>query len=277
MCGRRKPIKYIASTATIKRAEEQISAIFGRALQLFPPHGLNIRDRFFISEKGTKFLEDDPPGRLYLGLCCPGRGPLTPIVRIWSRLLQTAYENRESTKADRFWTLTGYFNSVRELSGARALYRQDMPQQLDRAFGHRFRRALFKGNALELSSRINSTNLPSILDILNRRYPEEDAVDTLFTTSMFGTGVDIPRIGLMVVNGQPKTTSAYIQASGRVGRNNGALVVVFYRATRPRDLSHYEFFGGYHRQLHKFVSPLQYIHSRLVCSIEPLDQWRYRS
>jgi hypothetical protein len=73
---------------------------------------------------------------------------------------------------------------------------------------------------------------------------------------MFGTGVDISRAGLMVVHGQPKTTSTYIQSTGRVGRKRGALVVVFYRATRPRDLSHYEIFCGYHRSLHKFVEPV---------------------
>jgi hypothetical protein len=78
----------------------------------------------------------------------------------------------------------------------------------------------------------------------------------LFTTSMFGTGVDIARIGLMIVNGQPKTTSAYIQSTGRVGRRRGALVVTFLRASKPRDLNHYELFCGYHRQLHRFVEPV---------------------
>jgi hypothetical protein len=99
-----------------------------------------------------------------------------------------------------------------------------------------------------------STELPTILDLLNNPYPE--AQDALFTTSMFGTGVDIPRLGLMVVNGQPKTTSSYIQATGRVGRNTGALIVTFLRASRPRDLNHYEFFCGYHCQLHRFVEPV---------------------
>jgi hypothetical protein len=73
---------------------------------------------------------------------------------------------------------------------------------------------------------------------------------------MFGTGVDISRIALMVVNGQPKTTSSYIQSTGRVGRTSGALVVTFFRASKPRDLSHYEFFTGYHRQLHRYVEPI---------------------
>jgi len=251
--GRNYPAKYIASTATIRRAAEQIRAVFLRGLQQFPPHGLTADERFFITEREIHALDDMPPGRLYLGVCAPGRGPHTPIVRIWGRLLQTVWQCRKHPGVDLFWTLTGYFNAVRELAGARALYRQDIPQMVD-AISASNPRSLSDERSHELSSRTPSTDLPSILHILNREYPE--APDALFTTSMFGTGVDIPRIGLMVVNGQPKTTSAYIQSTGRVGRSKGALVVTFYRATRPRDLSHYEFFAGYHRQLHRFVEPI---------------------
>ncbi len=81
------------------------------------------------------------------------------------------------------------------------------------------------------------------------------ALDAIFATSMFGTGVDVDRLGLMVVHGQPKTTASYIQATGRVGRQTG-LVVVFFRASRPRDLDHYEFFTGYHRALYRYVEPV---------------------
>jgi hypothetical protein len=251
--GREYPAKYVASTATIRRATEQVQAIFVRGLQQFPPHGLISDDKFFIREKEIHALDDDPPGRLYLGICAPGRGPLTPIIRMCAKLLQTVWQHRTHSDVDMFWTLTGYFNAVRELAGARALYRQDIPQRVKWISGGDLRR-LDDERGLELSSRTSSTDLPSILDILNNHYPE--APDALFTTSMFGTGVDIPRIGLMVVNGQPKTTSAYIQSTGRVGRSKGALVVTFFRATRPRDLSHYEFFIGYHRQLHRFVEPI---------------------
>lgn len=55
------------------------------------------------------------------------------------------------------------------------------------------------------------------------------------------------------MNGQPKTTATYIQATGRVGRKNTALVITFYRSTRPRDISHYEFFAGYHLALYRYV------------------------
>ncbi|MBT5171190.1 MAG: hypothetical protein HOL90_02815, partial [Candidatus Nitrosopelagicus sp.] len=106
-------------------------------------------------------------------------------------------------------------------------------------------------NSFELSGRTASQNLPSILELLNK--DGEGAADALFTTSMFGTGVDVPRLGLMLVNGQPKTTSSYIQSTGRVGRKKGGLVVTFFRTSKPRDLSHYEFFNRNHVQLHRTV------------------------
>ncbi len=251
--GRNHLAKYIASTATIRGAEEHVRALFLRRLILFPPHGITSDDRFFIRDREIHALDDDPPGRLYVGICAPGRGPHTPIRNIFARLLQNTWELSKNHDVDAFWTLTGYFNAVRELAGARALYRQDIPERVNEISAGNPRK-LSDERVLELSSRTPATDLPAILDILNRSYPA--APDALFTTSMFGTGVDIPRIGLMVVNGQPKTTSAYIQSTGRVGRKRGALVVTFLRASRPRDLSHYEFFVGYHRQLYRFVEPV---------------------
>jgi len=249
-------VKYIASTATIKRGADQVKALFARDLQIFPPIGTDVDDRFFIKEKKRHPLSDVEPGRLYVGIMAPGKGALTPIVRIWSRLAQSGYENRGNPDIDRFWTVTGYFNAVRELAGARALYRQDIPDWIRNIAGDQAR-DLPELNVFELSGRTPSNDLPSILDILGRSYPS--AADGLFTTSMFGTGVDISRIGIMIVNGQPKTTYSYIQSTGRVGRSKGGLVPVFHRASRPRDLSHYEYFMRNHLQLHRTVeSPTVY-------------------
>ena len=250
------PIKYVASTATIKRGDDQVKSLFSRKLQVFPPNGTDVDNRFFIREREDHPLNDEDPGRLYFGVMAPGKGALTPIVRIWSRLAQSAFENKTNPEIDRFWTLTGYFNAVRELAGTRSLYRQDIPDWLSHLSPSSYR-LLPEENSFELSGRTPSDTLPSILDVMNQSYP--NAADALFTTSMFGTGVDISRIGLMLVNGQPKTTSSYIQSTGRVGRKKGALVVVFHRATRPRDLSHYEYFIRHHRQLHRTVeSPTVY-------------------
>ncbi len=253
--GRRA--KYIASTATVREAADQVQAVFERELKTFPPPGLLASDSFFVRFPDVHVLDDRAAGRVYAGLCAPGRGPLTPVLRIWARLLQTAFRYRAEPRIDSFWTLTGYFNAIRELAGARALYRQDIPERvdllarLDAAVGVG-PRPLAEERSQELSGRMESTQLPLVLDILN----EQLGQDALFTTSMFGTGVDVPRLGLMVVNGQPKTTSSYIQATGRVGRRTGAIVATFLRATRPRDLNHYEFFSGYHLQIHRFVEPV---------------------
>jgi len=259
-------IKYIASTATIKRGSDQVKSIFSRELQIFPPNGVDIDDRFFITTKKSEdhALYDNEAGRLYLGVMAPSKGALTPVIRIWSNLAQTAKDNENDPEIDRFWTLVGYFNAVRELGGATALYRQDIPQRIQLISRERGRNRRDLDDRLkeELSGRTNSDELPSILDKVGNRFSihsPHNAVDALFTTSMFGTGVDVPRLGLMLVNGQPKTTSAYIQSTGRVGREKGGLVVVFFRATRPRDLSHYEYFINHHIQLARNVeSPTVY-------------------
>jgi hypothetical protein len=241
--------KYIASSATIRAADTQVAAVFDREMRLFPPTALDAEDRFFAKSSESHPMDESRPGRLYVGVAAPGRGAQTPLIRIWSALLQGSILSVPAP--DQFWTLVGYFNAVRELAGARALYRQDIPERMRHTAGSNAR-DLDEGT--ELSSRANSLQLPALLESLANAAP--NAPDAVFATSMFGTGVDIDRLGLMVVNGQPKTTSAYIQATGRVGRQIGGLVVAFYRASRPRDLDHYEYFSGYHRALYRYVEPV---------------------
>ncbi len=250
--------KYIASTATVRRAEPQVKALFNRSLAQFPPPALSSDDRLFAVTQEAHPLDTTRSGRLYVGICAPGKGAQTPIVRIWSSLLQRAEELRVSgqpdDRLDPFWTLVGYFNALRELAGALSLYRQDIPEWLKHRTSSR--RGLDEYHRVELSSRSKSTELPNLLKKLETSRPSASTPDAVFATSMFGTGVDVDRLSLMVVHGQPKTTSAYIQATGRVGRQTSGLVVTFFRATRPRDLDHYEFFTGYHRALYRYVEPV---------------------
>jgi len=267
--GKRIGPKYIASTATVRQAATQVRALFNRELAQFPPSAVNASDRFFALDSDEHPLDSELPGRLYVAICAPGKGAQTPIVRMWSGLMQTAFKRRavaDINELDRYWTLVGYFNAIRELAGALALYRQDITEWIKwmrkREGGlvgqdgnpDDQMRQLTEENRIELSSRVSSTELPSRLEVVGKRMPS--AVDAVFSTSMFGTGVDIDRLGLMVVHGQPKTTAAYIQATGRVGRQGGGLVVTFFRAGRPRDLDHYEFFTGYHRALYRYVEPI---------------------
>jgi len=247
--------KYVASSATIRHAASQVSAIFDRKLFVFPPPGISIDDNFFSSTEEAHPLDSQSPGRLYVGVCAPGHGPHTPTIRIWTALLKKAYELRlsygsDNIEADQFWTIIGYFNAIRELAAALGLYRADMRERLRQINGQVRPLEVY----LELSSRMESAEIPITLKQLSS-FPDNN-VDAVFSTSMFGTGVDVDRLGLMVVHGQPKTTANYIQATGRVGRKLGGLVVTFLRAPRPRDLDHYEFFVGYHRCLSKYVEPI---------------------
>ena len=253
--------KYVAASATVSSPEELEDAterLYLREARMFPPASGD--DRMFMwSSVDTPF--DDRPGALYVGVLSPGRGPLTPVIRIWTALLHAVRTARGQCGdcsrckfLDYYHTLVGYFNAVKELAYAVGMYEQDMRQRLDlldaRA-GIRTPRSL---GHIELSRRTDSFILPQVLEELSGE--NCTAPDAVFSTSMFGTGVDIPRLSMMVVHGQPKETSQYVQATGRVGRSRGALVVTFYRATKPRDLSHYEFFTGYHSRISEHVEPV---------------------
>ncbi|MCE7875548.1 helicase, partial [bacterium CPR1] len=255
LCSRLARPKYIASTATVREAREQVQALFARSLTQFPAPGLSASDSFFALVRPGDPRQEAGSGRLYLGFLAPAKGALTPIVRLWAILLQsTAWlENMgvETDSLDPYWTTVGYFNAVRELAGVTGLLRQDVPQWRNH-LEPREREEI--DEPVELSSRMDSQRLPASLARLERPYP--DAERAVLATSMFGTGVDVPRLSLMIVHGQPKTTSAYIQATGRVGRAAPGLIVTAFRASRPRDLDHYEFFTGYHGQLYRGVEPV---------------------
>lgn len=253
------PPKVIASTATIRRATAQVSALFQRKLQIFPPQGLDAADSWFGKEVKT----DDAPGRLYVGIYAPGKSVKTALVRVYAALLSRAetLRDQDAAAADAYMTLVGYFNSLRELGGALRLVEDDIPGRIrvlkKRDPGTWSSRNLFERE--ELTSNKRAEQVPEILAKLERAFtdgkpePGHYPVDTVLASNMISVGVDIDRLGLMVVNGQPKTTAEYIQATSRVGRQQPGLVVTVYNWTRPRDISHFERFRSYHHMLYRFV------------------------
>lgn len=241
--------KVIASTATIRRASDQTRDLFNREVRQFPPPGVDARDSFFAKAQPL----DKHAGRLYLGVQAPGRSGKTIQLRIMAALLQAVYTmDAPSDIKDPYFTVVGYYNSLRELGGAVRLVEDDVTERIKQLARRESRQPREIAPAEELTSRRDSAEIPGLLDLMSR--PMDDgAIDVLLATNMISVGVDVDRLSLMVVVGQPKTTAEYIQATSRVGRTYPGLVVTMYVASRPRDRSHYERFTAYHAAIYSQV------------------------
>lgn len=247
--------KAVVFTESIKNAAEQTKCLYGRKVTAqFPPNGFEIGDSFYIREVP---VEQDP-FRRYVGVCAPGQSVKTALLRVYSIILQSAYnlslDDEYKDVIDPYYTLVGYYNSIRELGGAVRLLQDDIPdriQRIKKKYG--MSRQRFLNHKVEITSRMSSYDIPKKLSQLETPYTDGNCLDTAIATNMIAVGMDVDRLGLMVVTGQPKQNSEYIQATSRIGRSYPGLVVTLYNPYRPRDLSHYENFTGYHAQLYRFV------------------------
>ena len=242
--------KVVASTATIRRYQDQIGALFDRSSRQFPPPGLIAGDSFFAAENRDK------PGRLYVGVCAPGKSLKTAAIRLMASVMHSAELERlvgSPDDVDPYWTVVNYFNSLRELGGAIRLIDDDVDRRLrylGRASGVVPRRP---ERRVELTSRIPAKEISRRLKEMEETLATGKALDVLLATNMISVGVDIQRFGLMMVTGQPKTSAEYIQATSRVGRQPPGLIAILYNWSRPRDLSHYERFRTYHSMMYRHV------------------------
>jgi len=262
--GRPARPKVIASTATIRRAEHQAYSLFCRRLAVFPPQVIDAGDSFFAVERPL----DETPGRLYLGVCGMGQRFKSVATRVYQAVLASAqllYE-QHGADADPWMTTVGYFNSLRELGGMRRMIDDEVANRLRRTERRKLaNRYLNEQDVVELTSRVTSSDIPEVLDRLGIAFSgtkpakgETWPLAIALATNMISVGVDVPRLGLMICSGQPKTTSEYIQATSRVGRHEKGpgLVITLYNWARPRDLSHYETFEHYHQTYYRQVEAL---------------------
>lgn len=256
--------KIIASSATISRAKEQINSLYGRGtknVNIFPAQCLSAGDSFFAYEEKNS---DIAPGRIYVGVFASALpSHATAQVRVLSALLQSVKSIPvvDEKERDPYWTALTYFNSIRELGHAATLIRADITEYLNSIY---IRKKItgserrFINVDRELTSRINGSQITDILEELLREYPKDKyPIDVCLATNMISVGVDIPRLGLMTVIGQPKTTSEYIQATSRVGRSKKGPGIIFtiYNCSKPRDRSHFEHFQEYHSKIYSKVEP----------------------
>ena len=253
-------VKYIAATATILRADEQIAALYGRDASIFPPTGLSVEDSFFSKE------DTENIGRTYLGVMNSGLyKATTTLVQASAAGLQMVMQLQEQLKdhdcldtiLDSYWTQVIYHNSRQELGKTTTLLRDDVDTRIKILQSNRDSQRVIK-SIRELSANLKGAEVGQALDAVGKEYGAEEAIDVLPCTNMLSVGVDIPRLGQMIVKGQPKSTSEYIQATSRVGRDSKrppGIVITLYSSTRPRDRSHYETFRSYHQALYRNVEP----------------------
>jgi len=256
--------KIVASTATIRSAEEQVMALYARTkTKLFPSPGLELGDSYFgtYSRDSEGRLER---GKLYLGIHANNyNSVLTTQIRTYSAALFLPHKFESDDKKDPWWTLLAFYNSIRELGGAKTLFDSDIRSRLKflfnrEGFDPKNRRKLL--NVDELTSRLSQTEIKSMMDRLSESYSQKNPVafDACLASNIIEVGVDIDRLSLMSVVGQPKNTSTYIQVTGRVGRRwkeRPGLILMIYSPSKSRDLSHYEHFHSYHRRLYENVEP----------------------
>ena len=253
--------KVVASTATVRRAKDQVRALFDRETAIFPPPGPERRNSFFAEA----VLPSVKPARLYVGLASPGRGPKLIFLRVLTTLLSAARAAADAgDAADAYETGLCYFNALRELGGARRIVEDEVRARLgnygtarrriapvDAPFADRRLREV-----LELTSRVTTDKVAQAKEALSKPCSEpKDGVDVALATNMISVGLDIGRLGLMLVQGQPKTAAEYIQATSRVGRQEDrpGLVLVLLNAHKPRDRLHLESFRHFHEGFYRAV------------------------
>ena len=272
--------KVIASTATVRRAQTQIQALFNRSqVQVFPPPGPDRHDSFFAE---TVPATNQDPGRLYVGVAAQGRSAKVVLLRTYLALLSAAqYQweqweqvNKKPRKknpdddppknpADPYMTLMGYFNALRELGGSRRIVEDEVVSRLKNYQDRQrvgealsfFHNRKIADNPEELTSRVDTNKIAETKRKLSLLFTDKERVDVALATNMISVGLDIVRLGLMVILGQPKTAAEYIQSSSRVGRDKDrpGLVVTLMNIHRPRDRSHYERFQYWHQTFYRAV------------------------
>lgn len=257
--------KIIASTATVKNVDKQIQGLYGREARVFPQYATNSDDTFF-----SKVIEESK--RKYIGILPTGKTTVVTNLQLLASLLYARLEiwkkSTDKREADNFWTILSYFKSLKEIgrfsnkinSELKRIVEQIQVRLLDNNYPSNLNHYYLAQRSLELTSRIPNEKIKKNLDKLDTQFTgdikKRKAIDLVLATNMISVGLDVGRLGVMVMNGMPPNTAEYIQASSRVARKNEGLVFTLYDPFNSRDLSYYEDFVQFHKTFYKQVEPL---------------------
>ena len=246
--------KIITSTATVKNVHKQVEALYGRNVSIFPPYGIDSSDSFF-----SKTAEDSK--RRYVGIMPTGKTSTMTQLRLLAALLFARTEISNIEERDNFWTILSYYNSLKDVGKMSNKINSELKPELEQ-----FYQRMLKGRSRyiwhrELTSRIQSSRVKENLDALangiGKNADEKNrALDLALATNMISVGLDIGRLGVMVINGMPRNIAEYIQSSSRVARKNEGVVFTLLNPDSSRDLSVFEHFIPFHQTYYKHVEPL---------------------
>ncbi|GAB4451621.1 MAG: helicase-related protein [Bacteroidia bacterium] len=257
--------KIIASTATVKNVDQQILGLYGREARVFPLYATNSDDTFF-----SKVIDESK--RKYIGILPTGKTSVITNLQLLASLLFARLEiwkkSSEKADADSFWTLLSYFKSLKEIgrfsnkinSELKPIIKQLQVRYLidDYNSANNYNKLSYRN--IELTSRIPNEKIKKNLDKLDIQFngdlKDHKAYDLVLATNMISVGLDVGRLGVMIMNGMPPNTAEYIQASSRVARKNEGVVFTLYDPFNSRDLSFYEDFVQFHKTFYKQVEPL---------------------
>jgi hypothetical protein len=259
--------KYIASTATIRMADQQVQRLYGRDVAVFPPPGLSRDDAYFSR---TVPLEQRP-GRIYVGYLAPMLNRQQCMAPLAAALLlapNVLFESERDARdlLDAWWTQVVYHGSLKGVGNSHTAFASNVRDYMRLLLGTAGARAQENKKArnrqrstpgiAQLTSLQTAEQNAAIFARLRKRRDEDGCLDAVLATNMISVGLDVARLALMIINGQPLTTAEYIQASSRVGRGEvPGLVFANYYRDQARSLSHYESFRPYHEAFYRFVEP----------------------
>ena len=255
--------KIIASTATVKNADEQIRNLYNKKMQQFPPSGISFDDSFF-SRIASK---DERPARTYIGVCESGGSIADLLVRIYAILtfVKALFIKQGKTDEviDQYYTVIGYFNAIRDLGASANILQDRIYTHIKTLIERKFQeictllglseRDIPYLYSEELTGRKSAKEIKDTLEHLDFAYNKNGCYSYVLASNMLSVGIDINRLGVMTVYNQPKTNAEYIQATSRVGRSKPGVVIAMYNPMRSRDKSHYEQFGFYHKSFYQYV------------------------
>ncbi|MDA2810657.1 DISARM system helicase DrmA [Nocardiopsis sp. RSe5-2] len=192
--GARTAPKIVASTATTKRANDQVRGVFARDLQIFPPQATDVADTFFSQQVA---ITEKDPGRRYMGVCAHGVRLKSAEIRLAEILLiagQTMFD-KHGEAADPYMTTVGYFNATRELAGMRRYVDDDVVTRVRRngrakGLSNRLQGTTQLLEVQELTSRVSSGDISRVLKGLEIPFdPELDTSDRKRTIIQHGAAV----------------------------------------------------------------------------------------